>query len=353
MLEPGSNDMESQSFDNMVQEIRTNNREALESEFEAMPELINKRPFPRELVRTSEDGPDWFSPRFTDYWEFDGENEFVCKKPDPWKISEGEPDHFLADREDLMESLELGKMWMNFLKLPPTTLLMIRSLLNMIIDSIECLGPQTPIGVTRSFSDFIVKNFPDDIPRTNTDPPIPDIDDELVNMMNLIEIYNLQFKNGLKTRKNFINYNRWAGRRDNFDNWCKFASNMKDLAAELGPFSHNLINTVNDKIDGILAHQLLNTDTNVLNINEYNTCAKDWVRNMFRIPAVIKILKGKPTVVKRYVPAPRELVLRHIMPEIMEREVQEHREFNQDNMEAASMTLSLHEVDSGNVSGLP
>ena len=358
MSAPEESDMESQSFDTMTSNIQARNREAMDSQYETMPTLINHRSFPRNINRDTDEGPDWFPERYVEY--HDGESQFVPKKPDPWYISEGLPDDFLADREDFYVSWELGKQWMNFLQLPPTTLIMIRSLLNMIIDSVENTGYRTPIGVTRVFSDYIIKNFPDDIPRTETNPPLPDIEDELTDISDLIEVYNDQLKNGLKTRKNFVNFNKWQGRRNNYNNWTKFCSIMKDLASDLGPFSHNLINTVNESIDRILANQHLNTEAKVITINEFTTSARKWALFMFITPPVINIKKGRPVVIKNYVPANIEIALRAIIPKIMERENEEQLVADADNVSddmdegpAQNLTLSIHEEDSGNVSALP
>ena len=135
---------------------------------------------------------------------------------------------------------------------------------------------------------------------------------------------------------------------------------MVDLAAELGPFSHNLINTVNESIDRILAHQHLNTEGKVIKINEFTTSGRKWAASIFKTPAVIKIVKGTPVVIKAYIPAPVELVLRAIVPKIMEREDMEQEIADADNSyysqeedHEMTMTLSEHELDSGNISALP
>ena len=339
--------MESQSFGSMIENIRTNNREAMNEDYEEMPVLEFHRAFPRVIDRT--DAPEWYSERFMEY--HDGETIFVPKIPDPWKVSEGQPSEFLADRQDFYESLELAGEWTQFLKIPATTLIMIRSLLNMICDTIEVEGFMTPIGLTRAFSDYMVKNFPDDIPRIGN-PPVPDIEDECVEMGNLFEIYNKQFESGLNSRRNFVNYNKWAGRRSNFDNWAKFASLMTDLGSDLGPFSHNLLNTVNDKIDSMLAHQHLNTEPNAIEINDHTTSARKWALEMFKVPAVIKIQKGRPVQIKRAKPAPVDSVLAAVMPKIVARENAEQFLADVENVNIPvvvndEMTLSEHELDSG------
>ena len=337
------------SFGSIINTIRTNNNEALNSEFEEMPELERQRTFPRNIDRDDANGPDWFTERFRQY--HDGETEFFPETPDPWKVNEGHHSSFLLDRGDMVDSVELGKEWMNFLKLPPTTLIIIRTLLNMISDTIEVEGPRTPIGITRIFAEFIINNFPEDIPRTGN-PPVPDIDDECVEMVSMIEVYNVQFRSGLKSRKNFANYNKWAGRRNNFNNWAKFSTLLSDLANELGPFSHSLLNSVVDKIDGILAHQHLNSDDKAVIINGYSTSAKKWAVAMFTNQPVVKIIKGKPVCTKSGSPAPVEIILRVIMPKIIARENAEQLEADIDNvgpgpMQAEEFTISEHELDSG------
>ena len=135
---------------------------------------------------------------------------------------------------------------------------------------------------------------------------------------------------------------------------------MKDLASDLGPFSHNLINTVNESIDRILANQHLNTEAKVITINEFTTSARKWALFMFITPPVINIKKGRPVVIKNYVPANIEIALRAIIPKIMERENEEQLVADADNVSddmdegpAQNLTLSIHEEDSGNVSALP
>ena len=339
--------MESHSFGSIIENIRVNNREAMNEDYEEMPDLELHRTFPRNINRDEE--PEWFSQRYKQYYE--GEAPFIPQIPDPWKVSEGLPSQFLGDRNDFYESLDLAKQWMEFLKIPPTTLIMIRSLLNMILDTIEVEGYLAPIGITRLFSDFMVKNFPEDIPRIGN-PPIPDIEDECIEMGDLFEIYSKQFESGLKSRQNFINYNKWVGRRTNYNNWSKFASLMNDLASDLGPFSHNLLNEVNENIDSMLAHQHLNTEEKVITINGHTTSARKWALSMFNIPAVIKIQKGLPIVTKRCTPAPVDYVLRAVLPKIIEREQAEQLVADADNVHNPQvvndeMTLSEHEMDSG------
>ena len=339
--------MDSQSFGSIIDNIRINNREAMNEEYEEMPELALNRTFPRNINR--DEDPAWFSQRYKEY--HDGETPFIPQIPDPWKVSEGLPSQFLADRNDFYESLDLAIQWTQFLKIPATTLIMIRSLLNMILDTIEVEGFLAPIGITRLFSDYIVKNFPEDIPRIGN-PPMPDIEDECVEMSDLFEIYSKQFGSGLKSRQNFINYNKWAGRRTNYNNWSKFASLMKDLASDLGPFSHNLLNEVNENIDSMLAHQHLNTDEKVITINDHTTSARKWALSMFNIPAVIKIQKGKPVVIKRGIPAPVDYVLNAVLPKIIAREQAEQLVADADNVpnplvQDEEFTISEHELDSG------
>ena len=343
-------DMESQSFETSINEIRANNNAALNSDYEAMPVLERQRSFPRNINRDIDEGPNWFSERFIEY--HDGESDFLPEIPDPWKINGGVLSSFLVDLDDVDASIDLGRQWMVFLRIPPTTMIMIRSLLNMILSTVEIEGYNCPIGITRIFSEYMAKNFPDDIPRTGNPPTVPDIEDECVQMGNMIEVYFRQFCYGLKSRKNFANYNRWVSRRSNYNNWSKFSTLMGDLAAELGPFSHSLLNAVVDKIDGILAHQHLNSEDNVISINEYTTSARKWAVAMFSRPPVYKILRGKPICVKRGEPAPVEIVLRAIMPKILAREDTEQLAADAEfvvpvPMQAEEMTLSEHELDSG------
>ena len=340
-------DIEPLSFGSEIDAIRNHNTQAMNAEYEEMPELELQRTFPRNIDR--EEDPEWFSEHIVEY--HDGEDEFVPEKPDPWRINRGLPSSFLTDRNDMYYSLELGKEWMTFLKLPPTTLIIIRSLLNMLLSTIEVEGPLTPIGLTRIFADFVSNNLPDDIPRIGN-PPVPDIDDECIELGDMIECYNKQFRLGLTSRKNFANYNKWLGRRSNYNNWSKFSSLLSDLSGDLGPYSHNLLNTVVDKIDGILAHQHLNSEENVVRINNYTSCAKKWALAMFTQQPLIKIQKGKPVCVKRGSPAPVEIILRAIMPKIIARENAEQLEFNANingpgPMQAEEFTISEHELDSG------
>ena len=341
-------DMEEQSFETSINEIRVNNNAALNAEYEAMPELENLRTYPRNINRDINEGPDWFSERFVEY--HDGEDDFLPEIPDPWKMKNGVLSAYLGDLDDMDASIDLGQEWIVFLNIPPSTIIMIRSLLNMIMATIEIEGYNCPIGLTRIFSEYMAKNFPDDIPRTGN-PPVPDIEDECIDMQAMIENYSKQFQSGLKSRKNFANYNRWVARRSNYNNWSKFSSLMGELAQDLGPYSHCLINAVVDKIDGILAHQHLNSEENVVCINEYTTSARKWAVAMFSRPPVYKILRGKPVCLKRGEPAPVDIVLTAIMPKIVFRENAEQVAANADFVVPApmddEMTLSEHELDSG------
>ena len=333
-------DIDRNSQGDLISEVIENNYALLNDDYAEMPALINNRKFPRDWAKpTNQDNPQ-YSTNIVDYYQ--GDEEQQPKYPDPWKFNTGKPSQFLADRNDYNESLALGYQWLKILKVPVTTLITIRSILNMIIDSIEITGYKTPIGLTKIFSDFIIKNFPVKVP-TPPGSTLPDFNEITTDLSSLVEVYNIQFKSGLNTRKNFMAFNKLYTRRTNYENWSKFSSLLDTLASDLGPFSHCLINTVVDKIDNMLSHELLNSPSYYRDINEYDTNARTWVQYLFRVPRIMNIISNKPVIVKKGISLPILKVLQKIMPLIIERESLEgtYDENDSDQSELMSEEIEL------------
>ena len=310
-------DLDRNSEGNLISEVIANNYALLNENFAEMPKLVNSRKFPRDWALPTDQDNLQYSTNIVEYYE--GDEPLQPRFPDPWKFESGKASPFLADRNDLNDSLALGFQWLKILRIPVTTLITIRSILNMIIDSIEITGPKTPIGLTKILADFIVKNFPSAVP-TPSGSPLPDFNEITFDLGSLIETYNSQFKSGLKTRKNFMAFNQFYTRRTNYENWSKFSSLMSDLASDLGPFSHCLINTVVDKIDNMLSHELLNSPPYYRDINEYDTNARTWAQYLFRVPRIMNIISGKQIIIKKGISLPVHKILQKIMPLIIERE---------------------------------
>ena len=310
-------DIDRNSEGELISEVVANNYELLNGDYAEMPDLLNNRTFPRDWALPTDKDNEQFSTNIVDYYQ--GDEPIQPLYPDPWKFETGKASPFLADKNDLNESLALGFQWLKILKIPVTTLFTIRAILNMIIDSIEITGYKTPIGLTKIFADFIVQNFPIFVP-TPSGSTQPDFNEITHDLGNLIEIYNAQFKSGLKTRKNFMAFNKFYTRRTNYENWSKFSSLMNNLASDIGPFSHCLINTVVEKIDNMLAHELLNSPSYYRDINEFDTNAKTWAQYLFRVPRIMRIVSGKQLIIKKGISLPIHKILQKLMPLIIERE---------------------------------
>ena len=332
-------DIDRNSEGELITEVISNNYELLNANFAEMPGLANGRKFPRDWAKPTNQDDLQFSTNIVDYYQ--GDEPLQSQYPDPWKFESGKPSPFLADKNDLNDSLSLGFQWLKILKIPVTTLITIRSILNMIIDSIEITGYKTPIGLTKILADFIVKNFPIAVP-TPSGSTLPDFNEITYDLGNLIEVYNSQFKTGLKTRKNFMAFNQYYTRRTNYENWTKFSSLMDTLAADIGPFSHCLINTVVEKIDNMLAHELLNSPSYYRDINEYDTNARTWVQYLFRVPRIMKIISGKQTIIKKGISLPIHKILQKIMPLIVERESLEGTYDENDSEQSELMSNSIN-----------
>ena len=310
-------DIDRNSEGDLISEVIANNYALLNEDYADMPKLANNREFPRDWALPTNQDDLQFTTNVVDYYQ--GDEPCQPNYPDPWKFETGKPSSFLSDKNDLNDSLALGFQWLKILQIPVTTLITIRSILNMIIDSIEVTGYKTPIGLTKIFADFIVKNFPIKVP-TPQGSTLPDLNEITVDLGNLIECYNIQLKSGLKTRKNFMAYNQYYTRRTNYENWSKFNSLMDTLASDIGPFSHCLINTVVEKIDNMLSHELLNSPSYYKDLNEYDTNAKSWAQYLFRVPRIMKIISGKQMILKKGITLPVHKILQKIMPLIIERE---------------------------------
>ena len=180
-------DLDRNSSGELISEVIQNNYELLNEDYAELPKLVNSRKFPRNwALPTDQDNPQ-YSTNVVEYYQ--GDEPSLPRYPDPWKFETGTASPFLADRNDLNDSLALGFQWLKMLKIPVTTLITIRAILNMIIDSIEVTGPKTPIGLTKILADFIVKNFPASVPKPSGST-LPDFNEITYDLGNLIEIYN-------------------------------------------------------------------------------------------------------------------------------------------------------------------
>ena len=149
------------------------------------------------------------------------------RKPDPWCENNGLYSPSIKSADDFDVSLSLARKWLDYLRVPFSTLLLIRSVITNMSYTLETFGHDTPVDLISTLCDVITSNWPADYPRKQ-DGTIEFLND--INMTDIFTVYGSVLKNGFKCRQNFVNLNKFLKRRDNFTNWTKLSSILKYLS---------------------------------------------------------------------------------------------------------------------------
>ena len=301
------------------------------------PGLVLIREFP---INPYKDDINFESSNHTDLnIEYADEDCELGLKPNPWCENNGLNSPLIKTGDDFDEYLELGRQWLNYLRVPYSTLLLIKALITSITYNIEVHGYHTPIDLIGSLCDVVTQNWPSDYPRNFPDTTIKFPTD--FNMTKLFKVYGKILKDGLQCRKKFVNLKKFIKRRDNFTNWTKLSSILDSLALELGPHSHNVINELICKIDNLVCYHCYNSRENAIWINEYKTDIRIWANHMFRIPCHLKMRGGKLIIFNMEESTVNEDKLDATEAALLV--VENHNA----NFAQQPLTLSEHEIDSG------
>jgi hypothetical protein len=301
------------------------------------PELVLSREFP---LNPYKDDINIESSNHTDpNYEYADEGCDLGLKPDPWCENNGLSSPLVKTGDDFDDYLALGRLWLDFLRVPYSTLLLLKALITSITYNIEVHGYHTPVDLIGSLCDAVTQNWPADYPRNFPDTTIKFPDD--IDMTKVLKVYGKILKDGLQCRKQFVNLKKFLKRRDNFTNWTKLSSILDCLARELGPHTHNIINELICKIDNLVSYHSYNSRENAIWINEYKTDIRIWANHMFKIPYHLKMRGGKLVVfnVEEITVNEDELAATEAYLHVIEN--------NNANFANQPMTMSDHELDSG------
>ena len=246
------------SFDEEIRIILETNEQRLQEYFQDQPPLALKREFPRDCAIQPETEEEIMYTR--DYPEYAEDPTQLPQQPDPWRFENKMYSDSWQGEQDQENMLACTTEWFEFIGVPITTLFVIRALLNNVINAIEIRGFMTPVGILKVIGDYIAKNWPGKLTRDSQTGKLNAANTH--DMTTMIENFQLEIKNDLSLRSEFVSFNKFFTRRDNYTNWCKFSSLMTIMASELGPVSHNLCNEVVEQIDNIVAYQRLSTRSN-------------------------------------------------------------------------------------------
>jgi hypothetical protein len=301
------------------------------------PELLLIREFP---LNPYKDDINFESSNHTDpNYEYADEDCELGLKPNPWCENNGLNSPLVKTGDDFDEYLALGRIWLDFLRVPYSTLLLIKALISSLTYNIEVHGYHTPVDLIGTLCDVVTANWPSDYPRNFPDTTIKFPND--VNLTKVLKVYGKILKDGMTCRKKFVNLKKFLKRRDTFTNWTKLSSILDSLALELGPHTHNIINELICKIDNLVSYHSYNSRENAFWINEYKTDIRLWANHMFIIPYHLKMRGGKLVVFNV-----EEITVNEAELEATEAAL--HIVENQNaNFANQPMTMSDHELDSG------
>jgi hypothetical protein len=270
-----------------IANVRALNAEILEDNKECLSTFDRERPFPWAYDANPEELQlDNYSPTNRDYAEDAGQ---LRMQPDPWHMNVEFSSELIDTGEDHKIFKRTCHLWLKFLNVPIENLDGIRALANNLAEIIETKGPKTPMTVIKNFAQFFSQHWPADIPRENNGEPKFLVGQ---NMKSICEIYGKLIHDGLKARKQFINFTRWMTRRNKFDNFKKLANIIKFLAYEIGPVGHGFCSNLVDKIDFVTDHRQFDVPNQSKWVNEYNTDINLWIFEMHAIYPLHKIVGG-------------------------------------------------------------
>jgi hypothetical protein len=331
------------SVEDPTRQLAESNANLLSRNYEVQPLLSYKREFPRDCALEPTTEEEIMYTR--DVQEYEIDPTVLPQQPDPWKFENELYSAFWeGGMRDEERSLACTEAWFGYINVPITTLFIIRALLNNIIDTIEIRGFMTPVGLLKNFGDFLAKNWPNKIP-VNPETGRYKISEEF-DMTNMVKSFQLEFQNDLSLRTQMVLFNKYFTRRDNYSNWCKFASLMSTLASELGPISHNLCNETVEKIDNIVAYQRLCSRDYATWTNEYKNEVELWAQNMFIIPRTFKLISGNLVLVKIEKSTRNNVKLNKILRIVTDADIQANEP---SSSESVLETVSLERDENNNI----
>ena len=208
--------------------------------------------------------------------------------PDPWCKDPRFKHTDIVDERDFIKKLKTMEKWVRYLNSEGMTITHIRDQTHSLTNTVEILGPRTPVAILKEYANFICKVWPNQIPTDEEGQKLAPTGNGAANVA---KIYGRIINQDLKATKAFIGWQKWTSRRTKYDNFCQFAVIINQLAEELGPIAFGWYGKLQINLDIALTMRLYTIDNHLV-LNEFTTSFQDWAFEMFSREAIFKKVRG-------------------------------------------------------------
>jgi hypothetical protein len=208
--------------------------------------------------------------------------------PDPWCKDPRFKHTDIIDERDFIKKLKALEKWVRFLNTSGGVITHIRDQTHSLTNTLEILGPRTPVAILKEYANFICKVWPNRIPVNEEGVKLTPTG---LGANKVQKIYGRIIDQDLKATKAFIGWQKWTSRRSKYDNFCQFAVIINQLAEELGPPSFGWYGKLQVNLDIALTMRLYTINHHFV-INEFTTSFADWAFEMFSREAIYKKVRG-------------------------------------------------------------
>ena len=208
--------------------------------------------------------------------------------PDPWCKDPRFKHTDITDERDFIKKLKTLERWVKFLNSEGMLITHIRDQTHSLTNTLEILGPRTPVAILKEYANFICKVWPNHIPTGEGGVKLTPTGTGAAKVQ---KIYGRIIDQDLKATKALIGWQKWTNRRTKFDNFSQFAVIINQLAEELGPPSFGWYGKLQVNLDIALTMRLYSiTDHRIC--NEFSSSFQDWAFEMFSREALYKKVRG-------------------------------------------------------------
>ena len=235
--------------------------------------------------------------------------------PDPWCKDPRFKHTDIVDERDFIKKLKSLEKWVRYLNSAGMIVTSIRDQTHSLTNTLEILGPRTPVAILKDYANFICKTWPSRVPRDENGVKINPTG---VGSDRVRKIYGRIINEDLKATKALVGWQKWANRRNKFTNFSQFAVIINQLAEEIGPAAFGWYGKLQVSLDIALTMKLYSIDNHYI-INEFTSGFQDWVFEMFGREAVYKKVRGDMVKIRDKI-MPTELEFEILMNKRLEME---------------------------------
>ena len=208
--------------------------------------------------------------------------------PDPWCQDPRFKHSDITDERDFIRKLKTLEKWVKFLNSEGMLITHIRDQTHSLTNTLEILGPRTPVAILKEYANFICKVWPNHIPTGEGGVKLTPTGNGAAKVQ---KIYGRIIEQDLQATKALIGWQKWTNRRTKYENFSQFAVIINKLAEELGPPSFGWYGKLQVNLDIALTMRLYSiTDHRIC--NEFSTSFQDWAFEMYSREALYKKVRG-------------------------------------------------------------